>query len=354
MTDETESQVDRLLETPDLADALESDHFKHFLDHVPVAIAVAELRPTERIIYVNLEFERLAGWTSRQAEDRLWSDLKGEAIATDDHRRLGEAVSREQDYLGVFALAGDGDPTQVDVWSNVIRDDDGEAVFRLIALAEADRRPEAAEMERRLAEKDILLRELQHRVRNNLQMITALIRLEARNVRDTQGARFDRLAGRIEALSLLYDRMEHAGNGQTIDLGPYLSQIAAFLMAAHGVEGVHLDLAIDSLPASANVAMPIGLAVNELMTNALKHAFAGRDGGRMALECRAADRGGVVRVSDNGVGLAPEVTWPQPGKMGAMIVHALEQNAGATVEVASHPGKGVSVTIRFARTQESR
>jgi PAS domain S-box-containing protein len=351
---ETESQVDRLLETPDLADALESDHFKRFLDHVPVAIAVAELRPVECIVYVNLEFERLTGWKSGQAEGRPWSDLNGQAAAPADDRRLGHAVSHEQDYLGVFALRPESGPVEVDVWSNVIRGDDGEAVFRLIALAEVDRSAEPPDMERRLAEKDVLLRELQHRVRNNLQMITALVRLEARNVRETAGARFERLAGRIEALSLLYDRMEQAQGEQTVDLGAYLSQIAASLMGAHAVEGVHLDLAIDSLPASANIAMPLGLAVNELMTNALKHAFPGREAGTIALECRAEGDGGVVRVSDDGVGLPPGVSWPQPGKMGAMIVHALEQNAGAKIEVASEPGHGVSVTIRFARVQEHR
>ena len=353
MEDETKLQVDHLLETPDLADALESDRFKRFLDHVPVAIAVAELRPVERIVYVNLEFERLTGWSSGAAEGRPWSELRGRAAGDADERQLGEAVSHEQDYLGVFVLRPDGAEIEVDVWSNVIRDDGGEAVFRLIALAEADRTPEAADMERRLAEKDVLLRELQHRVRNNLQMITALIRLEARNVREAAGARFDQLAGRIEALSLLYDRMEHTDDHTTVDLGAYLSQIAAFLMGAHGLEGVHLNLAVNSLSASSDIAMPIGLAVNELMTNALKHAFADRPAGVISLECRATSEGGFVRVSDDGVGLPPGVAWPQPGKMGSMIVHALEQNARASVEVTSRPDRGVSVTIRFTRAQES-
>jgi PAS domain S-box-containing protein len=353
MADEPESQVDRLLEAPDLAEALESDRFKRFLDHVPVAIAVAELRTAERIVYVNLAFERLTGWSSTQAEGRHWSDLRGKAAAPTDDRQFGDAVAEEQDYLGVFALRADDATTEVDVWSNVIRNDEGEPVFRLIALAEADDRLDATEMERKAAEKDVLLRELQHRVRNNLQMITALIRLEARNARETAGAQFERLAGRIEALSLLYDRLDQTESGQTVDLGAYLSQIAAFLMGAHGVEHVHLDLAMDSLPAGVNVAMPIGLAVNELMTNALKHAFVGRDGGRIFLECRAENGGGVVRVSDNGVGLPSDVSWPQPRKMSAMIVHALEQNAGAKVEVASTPGEGVSVTIHFVGARES-
>ncbi len=94
----------------------------------------------------------------------------------------------------------------VDVYSNVIGDDNGTPAFRLVALVDvtAHGRTQLEELENRLREKDTLLPEIQHRVKNNLQIITALIRLEARNVRGGATARFDRLAGRIESLQLLY------------------------------------------------------------------------------------------------------------------------------------------------------
>ena len=129
-----------------------------------------------------------------------------------------------------------------------------------------------------------MLRELQHRVKNNLQMITALIRMEARNVVDGEtGERFDRLAGRINSLALLYDLLSGEGADDGIDLGVYLSQVASSVMQAHAVEGIRLDLKVDTWPVSINVAMPTGLVVNELMTNALKHAFVGRDGGTITV-----------------------------------------------------------------------
>jgi two-component sensor histidine kinase len=205
-------------------------------------------------------------------------------------------------------------------------------------------------MERRVAEKDVMLRELQHRVRNNLQMITALVRLEARNIRESAGERFERIAGRVEALGLLYNSMEARGDGETIDLGVYVSQIAASVMSAHASEGVHLDLQIDVTPVSVNVAMPTGLAVNELITNALKHAFVGRQGGVIRLGC-AADGGRCrVVVADDGAGLPEGTQWPQPGKISAMIVHALRENAKAEVEIESRLGEGVTVTITFPRS----
>jgi PAS domain S-box-containing protein len=344
--------VGELLETPDLADALESDRFKQFLDHVPVAIAVSELRAPECMVYANFEFERLSGMSSTEIVGRSWDSLPGHAAAADHPRRLGEAVTGEHEYVGQFAIERDEGPITVDAWSNLIEDDDGTPLFRLVALAEPGQRGETnrEELERLIAEKDTLLRELQHRVKNNLQMVTALIRLEARNLPDdASGSRFDRLAGRIEALALLYRSLSDDIDAESIDLGVYLSEIASAVMRAHAPEGIRLDLKVDTWPVSVNVAMPTGLVVNELLTNALKHAFPGRDGGTIMLHSLVEAGGCRVVVADDGVGLAAGEGWPKPGKLGSMIVQSLRQNAKARLDVRSAPGEGVRVTIFFDR-----
>ncbi len=353
MEEETEPHVERLLDTPDLAGALESDRFKHFLDHIPVAIAVAQIEPAEHVVYVNLEFERITGRAAGEIEGKPWTFLPGEASEPSDDRKLGEAVAEEQDYLGVFSIEHESEPVQVDAWSNEILDETGRPVFRLIALARAHHCGELAEMGRRLAEKDAMLRELQHRVRNNLQMITALVRLEARNIGNAAGGDgFARIAGRVEALGLLYNSLEARGDGETIDLGAYVGQIAASVMGAHAAEGVHLDLQADATPVPVNLAMPTGLAVNELITNALKHAFTDRKGGVVRVECKADEAELRVVVADDGAGLPDGVSWPQPGKISAMIVHALRENAGGAVDIRSGPDQGVTVTLSFPRSRD--
>ncbi|HEX8620360.1 MAG TPA: histidine kinase dimerization/phosphoacceptor domain -containing protein [Allosphingosinicella sp.] len=345
--------VEQLLETPDLAHALESDRFKQFLDHVPVAIAVSERRDPECVVYANIEFERLIGQTSAQIVGRGWNGLPGRAAAEGDQRRLGDAVAGEEEYVGLFAIEHGAGAITVDAWSNLIEDDDGTPLFRLVALAEAGRRGETnrEELERLVAEKDTLLRELQHRVKNNLQMITALIRLEARNLPDdASDSRFDRLAGRVEALALLYRSLSEDVDAETIDLGVYLSEIASAVMRAHAPEGIRLDLKVDTWPVSVNVAMPTGLVVNELLTNALKHAFPGGGGGTITLHSLVEADGCRVVVADDGIGLAAGDAWPRPGKLGAMIAQSLRQNARATLDVRSVPGEGLRVTIFFARS----
>lgn len=343
---------EQLLETPDLAGALESDRFKQFLDHVPVAIAVATLQGPEVIEYANIEFERLTGKRAADIQGKAWDILPGDAAAKKDGRGLSDAIKGDEDYIGAFEIELDGKTTIVDAWSNIIQDDDGKPTFRLVALAETGRPdlPDHEELQRRITEKDTLLMELQHRVKNNLQMITALIRLEARNIQDDgPDKRFARLAGRVESLSLLYRSLSDDGKGDSVDLGTYLSQIAAAVMSAHAVEGIRLDLKVDTWPVSVNVAMPTGLVVNELLTNALKHAFVGRDGGTITLHSLVDETGCRVIVADDGVGLGEGVIWPKPGKMSALIVQSLRQNAGARIEVASVPGKGLRVTMLFAR-----
>jgi len=350
---ENGEQVDQLLNNPDLASVLESDGFRQFLDQVPIAIAVSELHPMERIVYANVEFERLSGQTGADLEGQSWRALLGRSanVNANDDGALSDAIVDDQDYIGVFSFARNQGVEAVDAWSNIIQDNAGAPLFRMLALVGATSRDsDRSEFEQRILDKDVLLRELQHRVANNLQMITALIRIEARNAPEgAKDERFSRLAGRVEALGLLYRSLSEESQAETVDLGVYLSEIASAVMRAHAVEGIHLNLQVDTWPVSINVAMPTGLVVNELLTNALKHAFKGRDGGTITLHSLVDEEGCRVVVSDDGLGLPEGYVWPRPGKLSNMIVQSLRQNARARVEVGAEPGGGMRVMIVFTR-----
>lgn len=347
---DTQDQTQDLLQSPDLAAALETDRFRQFLDHVPFAVGVAELNPDERIVYVNLEFESLTGQTLDRLEGKSWSALPGQS----EGAALSDAIVDDHDYIGVFTFETNGDTLTVDAWSNIIFGDDGQPVFRLISLATAVARldTDPSEFQQRIRDKDLQLRELQHRVANNLQLITALVRAEARRVDEKALSEpFSRLAGRMEALGLLYRALSAQDHIDTVDLGVYVSEVASAVMRAHALEGIHLDLQVDTWPVSVNVAMPTGLAINELLTNALKYAFKGREGGTITLRSLVDDDGCRVSVADDGVGLPEGVIWPQKGKLSSLIVQSLRQNARARVDLKSAPGEGVKVTIFFARDQ---
>lgn len=346
--------LDQILDTADLATALDSDNFKQFLDRLPIAIAVSSLKTTERVVYANQEFERLSGLGASSILGGSWDRLPANAAASPAKGSLDQAIVEGRDYLGAFIMSTSGS-APVDVWSNVIEDDDGRAAFRLVALVEATSRDSAIldELEGQVREKDAQLLELQHRVRNNLQMITALIRMEARGVTDmSTGQGFDRLAGRVEALGLLYRALENSGPEGSVDLGIFLSEIASAVMRAHATEGIHLDLQVDTWLVSLDIAMPTGLVVNELLTNALKHAFQGREGGKITLHSATEPPGCRLLIADDGIGLPAAASWPSQGKLSSLIVRSLIQNAKATVKVDSAPEKGMAVTIILTTPSE--
>jgi PAS domain S-box-containing protein len=351
------SQVEALVATPDLANALESEQFRRFLDQVPIAIIVSQMGAKERIVYVNPEFERVSGHVAAGLEGKPWSVLQSRCADPTSGLDLGRAISEGADFLGTFVVTAEGGQEEhVDAYSNVIEDELGVPAYRFAALVKVGihKQEEREELQKRLREKDALLLEIQHRVKNNLQMITALMRIEARNADgliDT--APFQRLAGRIEALKILYTLLDTSNEAGEVDLGVYLSDVAAAVLHAHAVEGVRLELKVDAYPVSVNVAMPAGLVVNELLTNALKHAFVGRPGGTITLESVSDGNGCRVTIADNGVGLPEGLEWPKSGKLSALIVQSLRENAKAQVQVASVPGQGMRVTLIFTRAAAS-
>jgi PAS domain S-box-containing protein len=355
MTDEKENdnkseQVESLLATPNLSDALESEQFRRFLDQVPIAVVLSEMRLPELIVYANPEFEKVSGQSASELVGKPWHTLQCDAHDASSNLKLGTAIAEFSDFVGTFILDCEGrEPEIIDAYSNVIEDNDGTPTFRFAALVRVGSH-EREVLEKQLREKDALLREIQHRVKNNLQMITALMRLEARNAQGlVDTAPFQRLAGRIEAMRILYGLLSDNGQGGEIDLGVYLGEIASAVLRAHAVEGIRLNLKVDVYPVSVNVAMPTGLVVNELLTNALKHAFVGRDGGTITLESVSDGSGCRIIIADDGVGLPAGAEWPRRGKLSSLIVQSLRENARAKVEVESVPGQGLRVKIVFTR-----
>ena len=348
------ASVEQLLETPNLAAALESDRFKQFLDQIPIALAVSELHPTETVVYANLEFERLSGQLNATVLGADWHNLPGQADATPP-LSLGEAIVHGRDNLGSFTIPNGDASLTVDAWSNLIEDDDGTPVFRLVALLESPGRDGASldKLAEQVREKDTHLLELQHRVKNNLQMITALIRIEARGVADRPaGDRFDRLAGRVEALGLLYHALGDSAGDGVVDLGIYLSEVASAVMRAHAMEGIHLNLQVDTWMVSLNVAMPAGLVVNELLTNALKHAFQGRDGGAITLHSTTDATGGCrVLVADDGVGLPGAMDTGMDKSFGLTIMRERAAKLNGRLTIESRPAGGTIVRLAFPALQ---
>lgn len=341
--------LDRLLANPELAEALQQESFKHFLDQLPIGIVISKPLGGEHcIVYTNRAFETLTGIPAGRALGRSWAVLDCFRHEKDIDCLLGQTILSGEDYLGPFVprRPEDGD-ARLDVSTTLVEREDQHGHFRLAALIDISRREHAirAEFEKTLRDRDLLLKELQHRVKNSLQIITALVRLEARSVGDVEKAKYSSMAARIEALGILYHALSSSPATREVDLGTYLSQLASAVLRSHAEEGIQLELKVENCPTTINVAMPVGLVVNEAMTNSLKHAFKDRNGGIITLHCLQHDDGYAIEITDNGSGLPPGETWPQAGKISALIVQSLHENTSAEVEVHSRPGAGTRISF---------
>lgn len=344
-------QINDLFDSPEFAKAVETEEFKLFLDHLPIAIVISKLlRGDQRIIFANKTYEEMTGQLFADIRGRGWSILEPFKGEDDPNVTMEHALLKWEDYLGTFRLDRAA-PVLVEGYAGIIENEDGVENYRIVAIIDVTQRERAQreEFARKLNDRDVLLKELQHRVRNNLQLITALIRIDARNQREGSNINLDRLAGRIESLQLLYRDLSADGLGQAVELGHYVSEITAAVMHTYAVDGIRLDLKVDHAPVSVNVAMPVGLVVNELLTNAFKYAFTGRGSGTLTVRClHEKDATYRVVVADDGIGLPEGGTWPVPGKLGALIVQTLRENTNEmNLVVETAPQKGMRVTIDF-------
>ncbi|MBB1090532.1 sensor histidine kinase [Rhodopseudomonas pseudopalustris] len=345
--------VDRILGSSKIAVAIENDRYKHLLDNVPVAVAVSRgSGDHQRVVYINKAFEGLVSLPPAEVQGQGWACLDALVNEDDPAQTLGAAIRDGEDFIGVFRPAASSARLLiVQAYAAVIESDDGIESFRIAALVDVGGRERAQieQFETQIRERDTLMRELQHRVKNNLQLVTALVRLEARSAAEGENVALARLASRIDALTVLY-RILSAENaaGSDIDLGQYLADITEAVMQANGSEGITYELSVGYCPLSVNIAMPAGLLVNEMLTNALKYAFIGRSGGRIKVICTVEGGRVSVIVSDDGGGLPEGQEWPSPRKLGALILQTLKENAhNVTFRAESIRGQGTLFALGF-------
>jgi two-component sensor histidine kinase len=343
-------QVGQILGSSKLASAIENDRYKHLLDHVPVAVAISRgTSDQQHIVYVNKAFEILMSLAAADVEGQSWTCLDGFGHEESASTTLGEAIRDGEDFIGVFRPSVPLDRLViVQAYASVIESDGGVENFRIAALVDVGGRERAQieQFESQIRDRDMLMRELQHRVKNNLQLITALIRLEARSAKEGETVALARLASRIDALTVLYRTLSTEDAPAEIDLGQYLSDVATSVMQVSAADNIRIDIDTGYCPLSINVAMPAGLLVNEMLTNALKYAFVGRTGGQLKLTCRQDGGRVTILVSDDGVGLGEHQEWPSPRKLGALILQTLKENAGNVVfRAESIRGQGTWFTL---------
>ena len=197
-------------------------------------------------------------------------------------------------------------------------------------------------LRRSLDEKNALLKEVHHRVKNNLQVITSLLRLEAgRTADDAAHAVLVEMQGRVMSMALLHETLYRSSDLANIDLAYYLEQLAhqSFRSLAPP-SGITLHLDLSAAPIELDQAIPCGLLTNELLSNALKHGFPGGRPGVVSIRLHPGDTDGSLRleVSDDGVGLPADIEQRRINSLGLHLVTVLAKQLQGVLEIGNGPG----------------
>ncbi|WP_066798720.1 sensor histidine kinase [Sphingomonas soli] len=223
-----------------------------------------------------------------------------------------------------------------------------------VALAEMFRRAvrrAADERDREVAERDLFLEEFDHRVKNNFTLVASLLDMQRRRAGEGETAEaLGAALSRVESIARAHRHLYRGGSAApgSVDIAAYLQELCSALADALFLrDAITLDCHSDHATIPRDRAVSIGLVVNELVTNAAKHAFPGRDEGHISVRFEKAESGWRLTVSDNGAGMSTAAKRKRAdGGLGQRLIDAFARQAQGTVSVGSTPS-GTTVTVDF-------
>jgi len=245
------------------------------------------------------------------------------------------------------------------VWTSLtvslVSEESGEPSYFIAVIEDTTERKKTEEaVQTSLAEKEVLLREIHHRVKNNMQVISSLLNLQAKGIEDERlGKMFMESQSRVRAMALIHEILYQSGQLARIDLGEYVSKLATSLVRMYGTEPERVDLSVgaENVTLGIDDTVPCGLVINELLSNSLKYAF--RDGrtGKIRIEATPVNNEKIkLVVRDDGVGIPAELDIRNTDTMGMRLVIGLvESQLGG--DVTLDRSEGTCFTVTFTPTK---
>jgi len=202
------------------------------------------------------------------------------------------------------------------------------------------------ELSKNLSEKEVLLREIHHRVKNNLQIIISLLNLQARYITDdTTLSAFRDSQNRVRAMALVHEKLYQSADLGTIDLENYIRFLANNLLRFSGMsdKGITLKMDIHDIFLTIDTAIPFGLIINELISNSLKYAFPDGRCGEISIAIHRQDQKLILLFKDSGIGISEDFDWRNATSMGLRLVIVLVAQLDGTIELDRSSGTGFTI-----------
>ncbi|GLS04897.1 hypothetical protein GCM10007860_20450 [Chitiniphilus shinanonensis] len=328
---------------------LSEQRFRQVVENAPDGLAMVDEQG--QILLVNAGIERMFLYRRDQLIGRNVMVLMPERYRA-AHPALMAGFMREpsaRDMAGrreLFALRSDGSEFPVEIGLNPVSSEGGMRVLATIVDV-TRRKADQAELERALAEKTALLQEVHHRVKNNLQVISSLLSLQSRSASDEARRALAESQSRVKAMALIHQLLYERHDFSQVDIGLYLKRLCRLLQDTQHKHGapVTLHLAVQhDVALDLQRAVPCGLLINELVTNAYKHAFPAGRAGRIEVQLALGPDGARLVVGDDGIGL-PDDIEQGGGSLGFQLIPLLVDQLGG--QLAIERGDGTRFVVTF-------
>jgi len=313
--------------------------------------------PEFRITRFNAAFERLTGLKADEVRGQHIEILfpperKEEAMA--HIRRAGAGERWESVEISIRHVDG---AVRTVLWNSAtIHSDDGATAVATIAQGQDITLRKLAEdqVAASLREKELLLKEIHHRVKNNLQIVASMLSLQAERLseeRDLEPLRQSQ--ERIRSMALVHEKVYRSRDLSRVGFREYIEDLVSHLLRSYrvGPGEISLRLVAEDVYLGIDAAIPVALIVNELVANSLKHGFPGGRDGELAIELSRDSSGGfLLVVADNGVGMPADLDFRSTDSLGLQIVSILTSQIGGTIKLDRGPGARFEIAFSEANS----
>jgi PAS domain S-box-containing protein len=325
-------------------------HYKLLADNVTDVISISNLEGITR--YISPSCKTLTGYPAEELVGKEICDF----IHPEDLDSVRRTLSsiKDQPFSGKAEfrlLCKDRNYIWVETAGKTILNHETGKIDEIITITRdiSERKKAEEKLKKSLDEKEMLLKEIHHRIKNNLTVISSLLGLQSNYVKDGEDREmFQESQNRARAMALIHERLYQSEDLKNINFGNYIQKLAKELLYNYSTEGkIKLVIELDQILIDVNTAIPLGLILNELVSNAIKHAFPdGRTGTiRITLE-KYQDDYLILEVSDNGIGFSKDLNIDNIESFGLIIVNTLVNQLDATLEITSHSGTVFRVMFR--------
>lgn len=309
------------------------------------------------IIWVNPAYTRLTGYSLEEMLGQNPRVLKSGHHPPAFYRRLWETILSGQIWYGeVINRRKDGSLYAEEQTITPVWDERGE-ISHFVAIKQdvTDRKRAELRITSSLKEKEVLLREVYHRVKNNLQVVSSLLNLQAGRIRDPQDAEMFRDSqNRIRSMALIHQKLCQSGDLAEIDFAEYTRDLVNSLFRSYGVDPQRVGLTIDvkGVRLTLDAGITCGLIINELTSNSIKHAFPNGRKGEIAIVAYLADDHEVhLTIADNGVGLPVGLNFSETDTLGLQLVNILVKQLRGEIDL--HRNGGTEFRVRFKEVADN-